>query len=256
MLLKLMKYDLKSILKKMVFYYVSLLVLAIVSKVLTLIFADTKFAAIAALPTGILFIGLYACLFVTMIISMIRYYKNMLSDEGYLTHTLPVKRHTILFSKIISTLIVEVISVLIIVLCACIYSFTSVKLVISEIFIALNLINYDFATICLVVLVIFEIMLVGVSQLTLVALCLSIGACFNKNKILMSFVTYIVIHIIVQIILGTIISITAIVVISIESMEISLLYWLIIIYILITICYIALTYFINLIILNHKLNLQ
>lgn len=255
MLLKLMKYDLKSILKKMVFYYVSLLILAAVSKVLILIFSDTKFSVISVLPTALFFIGLYACLFVTMIISMIRYYKNMLSDEGYLTHTLPVKRHTILFSKMISTLIVEIISILVIALCGFLYSPTAVKLFISEIFVALNLINYDFSTIFLVILIIFEIILVGVSQLTLVALCLSIGACFDKNKLLMSFVFYMIIHIVVQIIAGTILSISILLVLQGRGGIFSL-YSVLTTYIVVTIIYITLTYFVNLVILKNRLNLQ
>lgn len=256
MLLKLMKYDLKAILKQMVFYYIGLVALGIVSKVLICLFQNTRFATISVIPTALFFVALYACLFVTMIISMIRYYKNMLSDEGYLTHTLPVKRNTILFSKLISTIIVEIISVLVIAICAFLHSPTAVKLFIGELLTALNIIDYNIHAIFLSLLVIFEIILVGVSQLTLVALCLSVGASFNKNKIVMSFVFYVAIHVIVQIVAGIILSFTFILIMQYSTLGVSTIYLIVIIYIIVTIIYIALTYFINLIILNNKLNLQ
>ena len=40
--------------------------------------------------------------FTTAIIIAVRFYKNTYSDEGYLTHTLPVKRGTLLLAKVIA----------------------------------------------------------------------------------------------------------------------------------------------------------
>ena len=44
----------------------------------------------------------YLCCFATSIIIAVHFYKSTYSDEGYLTHTLPVKKGTLLFAKVIA----------------------------------------------------------------------------------------------------------------------------------------------------------
>lgn len=58
---------------------------------------------------GIYGIILILCLFPTsiIIISLYRYYKSFFSDEGYLTFTLPVKRSTLLNSKILMNVTIQ-----------------------------------------------------------------------------------------------------------------------------------------------------
>lgn len=57
----------------------------------------------------------YFCMVVLVILSevliFIRYYRNFFTDEGYLTFTLPVKRETLLNSKLISSLVLMLASV-------------------------------------------------------------------------------------------------------------------------------------------------
>lgn len=55
-------------------------------------------------------------LFTTVVI-FIRYYKNFFTDEGYLTFTLPVNRHTLLNAKLLSGLILTLITNILIVVC-------------------------------------------------------------------------------------------------------------------------------------------
>ena len=48
---------------------------------------------------------------ITTVLVYIRFYKNLFSDEGYLTFTLPVKRRDILNSKLISGLVVNALTI-------------------------------------------------------------------------------------------------------------------------------------------------
>lgn len=258
MLLKLMKYDLKSIFKKMVFYYIVVIGLAIFSKILLLIFENTRFAAIASLPTTLFFISLSLCNIVTMIISMIRYYKNMLSDEGYLTHTLPVKRSTILFAKLLSALIAEIASLLVMSISVFIFSPELILLLLDEILIAIQslITSYNGTVYYILFLVILEIIIYSVCKVTEVAMCLTLGASHNKNKLVMAFVYYIGINFVLQIIMGIIISVVSIVIFSLPTLTINIFYIVMYMAIFLTLLYLIGTYLINYLTLKKKLNLQ
>ena len=57
--------------------------------------------SIAALGIIALFSTIMAC---------VRYYKNFFTDEGYLTFTLPVKKTDLLLSKVVSSVILQIAS--------------------------------------------------------------------------------------------------------------------------------------------------
>ena len=50
----------------------------------------------------------------------IRYYTHFFKDEGYLTFTLPVKRSTLLFSKILSAMIYQTVAIAVVAVAVCI----------------------------------------------------------------------------------------------------------------------------------------
>ena len=57
---------------------------------------------------------------VTSLLCYVRFYKNLYTDEGYLTFTLPVKRKTVLLSKLLTTALFNLMDIL--VLFACVLS--------------------------------------------------------------------------------------------------------------------------------------
>lgn len=61
------------------------------------------------IPLSIITFGVYALGFASSIITLIfilmRYYKNFFTDEGYLTFTLPVTPHELLWTKLISGMV-------------------------------------------------------------------------------------------------------------------------------------------------------
>lgn len=65
--------------------------------------------------------ALFAYSVLSVFLSVSRYYKNLFTDEGYLTFTLPVKSSTLIFSKLWSTLIWMLISMAVVVVCVLIY---------------------------------------------------------------------------------------------------------------------------------------
>lgn len=106
MLKKLLKYDLKSMLK---YWWIA----AVISVVLSLsggfclsVITSEKnvqsFIGIFSIALIISIIGIVAFLIISYALIYVRFYKNFFTDEGYLTFTLPVKRIQLLNSKLIS----------------------------------------------------------------------------------------------------------------------------------------------------------
>ena len=77
----------------------------------------TVFKILSILGMTLFYLGSIGYAFIGAGMGMYRYYQTCYTDEGYLTFTLPVKRHTILNSKILSTVIPLAVSVLIMVIC-------------------------------------------------------------------------------------------------------------------------------------------
>ncbi|MBR2043326.1 MAG: hypothetical protein IJ946_03200 [Clostridia bacterium] len=64
---------------------------------------------------GAFWFSVMAILILTSVLVAVRFYINFFSDEGYLTFTLPVKRSTLLFSKILSGFVFYALTALVVV---------------------------------------------------------------------------------------------------------------------------------------------
>ncbi len=107
MLKKLLKYDFKSLFKFWWIASVACIGLASLAggcipilKIERDIPEIIEISAVFIMILAFMGIGVFSVF--TMVMIFIRFYKNLFSDEGYLTFTLPVKRSTILGSKILS----------------------------------------------------------------------------------------------------------------------------------------------------------
>lgn len=65
--------------------------------------------------------ALFAYSVLAVFLSVSRYYKNLFTDEGYLTFTLPVNSRTLIFSKLWATLLWTLVSVVVVIACILIY---------------------------------------------------------------------------------------------------------------------------------------
>ena len=102
MLSKLLKYDFRSLSKILVPVYFVGLLLAIITRIANML---AKEFSIFSVPSGfisaIFIIVLIAIPIVTFIFTILRFYQNLIKDEGYLMHTLPVSKNHLIISSFI-----------------------------------------------------------------------------------------------------------------------------------------------------------
>ena len=115
MLIKLLKYDLKYMIKNMSVFYILAIFFAILSRIL---FANTSLIInlVGQISSGCMFAMVANILINTMMRSWVRFRDSLYKDEAYLTHTLPVTKNELYNSKFIQTLIFFFIGFIIILL--------------------------------------------------------------------------------------------------------------------------------------------
>lgn len=114
MLKKLLKYDLKWILKVEYIWSAITIIFAILTRLTSFLNESVITSIIKAVLTSITITGMLNVLFNGIIRTWIRVRNNLYKDEAYLTHTLPVESKTILSSKVLSGIITMLFGVLII----------------------------------------------------------------------------------------------------------------------------------------------
>lgn len=207
MLLKLLKYDIKAVWK-----------IALTVSLISFGIAAMGGASYAAYINGLandsespfIFVGFFGYLFSIFAISgacftisivvFSRFYKNLFTDEGYLTFTLPVSRNKIHLAKTLNTVIWSVYQVIMVGICFIIYSFFMPK---SNIDSGINMFEFFFEPISREfavwdVLTIIESLLTFIAlalfSLCLVELCISLGAMLVKRgKLTLGIVLYMLI---------------------------------------------------------------
>ena len=106
MLGKLLKYELKATSRTFLPIYGALILVALVNRLFRMGNIDLGFGL-----TTLVLVGLFVALGVlTLIVTIQRFSKNLLGDEGYLMFTLPVKPSQLIWSKLITTIIWGVLS--------------------------------------------------------------------------------------------------------------------------------------------------
>ena len=105
MLTKLLKYDLKYMIKNMSIFYILALFFAITTRILFSINQSIIINIIGQISVGCMFSMVASVLINTMMRSWVRFRDSIYKDESYLTHTLPVTKSAIYNSKFIQTLI-------------------------------------------------------------------------------------------------------------------------------------------------------
>ena len=105
MLKKLMRYDFKSVFKLWWIGAVSTLALSVIGGFIAEIFTTERdipepIYVLAIFGAVLVYIGFIAFAIFSEILVYLRFYKNLYTDEGYLTFTLPAKRQSILNSKV------------------------------------------------------------------------------------------------------------------------------------------------------------
>lgn len=251
MLKKLLKYDLKWCLKVVTIYLGICLVLSVLGRLIDLLPDSIFFNILGGICKGAAISFGITGLVNAIIRSWVRMTNNMYKDESYLTHTLPIRIDKIFLSKIISTFILIIICMLTLLVSLIIMYLNDNT--IDFLKTSLNILsnNLGLSVVGLIVLITVLLMV----EVIFIILCGFIGIIYgysHNNKkttfmLLYGFGTYIV---------GQVVSIILIFFVSIfnkelneilfnggESIDISLLKGLVIVFILIFIIYSLIIYY-------------
>ncbi len=206
MLGKLMKHELNATSRLLVPLYIVLLFISLINRfVLQLNIREGIFIFFTGFLVVAQVILIFTILVTTALFMIIRFYKNLLSDEGYLMFTLPVNSHQLIISKLIVTLFWIFVSI-IIVLSSLYITFVSsgnMSIIIQEVQRAFAEFSMVFGgkTALLVVELIIMIIVSAISNILIVYASIAIGQLFSKHKIIASFVSYAVIYNAIQLIM-------------------------------------------------------
>ena len=112
MLGKLLKYEIKATARTFLPMYALLIVFALINKFFMAVNADyLKIPQIISMSVFVVIIVGISVM--TLLVTIQRFNKNLLSDEGYLSFTLPVKAHSHIDSKMIVSLMWTALSVIV-----------------------------------------------------------------------------------------------------------------------------------------------
>ena len=199
---RLIKYDLKELFKKHIALYIVTLLAAFGCWALHMLseyVPDNGITPVAYPVMIAVYVIVCVVLFIVSIVFVILYFRrSMLKDEGYLTHTLPVPVWLIYACKLISGYIIYLVNfvVIIVSVCIAIARVDWIWRVPESINEQLNVLGYkgSFCT-----LIIILIILAGIYMSAMFFFCMCVGYTANGNRDAFSFVTYIAVYIVGQI---------------------------------------------------------
>lgn len=213
MLGKLIKHEYKATSRNFWLLYLLFLLITVFNKIfLEINISNNQFLRLFQDIFMFTYIIMCMSLFIlTLVFLVMRFYKNMLGDEGYLMFTLPVKTWQHLVSKLILctlwcflSVICFVISIFILV-----SGHGELTLMFKEIlafwdYVILSFGNRIYFTISLYLVLFF---LSHIFSWLMTYLSLGIGQLFNQHKILASIGAYFILYTLIQIVTGTVLSI-------------------------------------------------
>lgn len=205
MLSKLIKYDIKSMLKFISVFYILGIFFAILTRIFFSFDNSLMLRIIGEITSGAVISMMISILINNLMRSWVRFKNTLYDDESYLTHTLPIDKKTIYLSKVITSFLVMLISFVFIaiILFIAYYSKANIETLKNILFPIATLLNstvikFLFIIFFLVFLELFSILLCGF-------LGIIIGHIFNKNKIVYSvvfgFISYMITQTIVVLII-------------------------------------------------------
>ena len=157
MLNKLLKYDLKYMIKNMSVFYILSIFFAITTRLLSLPEQTVMIGILSKISSGCMIAMIANVVINVMMRSWVRFRDSLYKDEAYLTHTLPVTKNDLYNSKFIQTLIFFFIGFVIILLSLFVAYYTQdswqvIKEYIKTITIGFNMSTAFFITIAIVLI--------------------------------------------------------------------------------------------------------
>ena len=200
---KLMKYELKSLLKGLLPLYGAILAVALINAVMASFGIGNSIDGLPQVTAMLLYFGLcVAVAVVTFLVIIQRFYKGLLGQEGYLMFTLPVPTWQLTLSKLLGAVITTILSGIV--------GMLSI-LLLGSLEINWGMFFRDFADIfphwtldaTLFVIELIVRMLVGVAAMILeIYVAIALGHLANKHRIAMSFVWFVVLQTVLSFLTG------------------------------------------------------
>lgn len=196
MLAKLTKHELKATSRFLVPLYLILLAVSILNRiVLTLDIFDGALSIVRGFVTFAYVVLLIGVTVTTFVLMVMRFYKNLMQDEGYLMFTLPVKSNQLITSKLLISVFWTILSVLGLIVSLLIVFGTPDGMQnfwqgFEE---AMDEFRYIFkGNASLMIFEFIVLVFVGISQnILIIYVSIAVGQLFNGHKLLGSFAAYI-----------------------------------------------------------------
>lgn len=204
MLGRLIKYEFKAGSKMFLLLYAALLFVSIINSILIYIGSGVDQSNVVLNAIQSIFMFGYVILIVavgisTLVLIIMRFYKNLLGDEGYLMFTLPVGTDSQILSKLITALIWTVLSALVMII-----SIFIITAKYDPIYAVQNLFNEITSTGSNVYLgiamIIISFLIYMITTIMMFYAAMAIGPNLTKNRLLGSFLGYVIIYIAQQIV--------------------------------------------------------
>lgn len=221
MVKKLLKYDFQSYLRLLLPVQFIVLGIALISRLIQ-IFEPAKDAndAINTVYSGfftssiVLYcIAIAVCFVMTVVVSVVRFYQGMYTNEGYLNHTLPVTPTQHITAKLLNSMIFYIGSFFVIFVSFIVITFGELNI---EIFKAGSYLLKKFVGefgaqgVFIIIEAIILVILVGIHAFLKLYCCISIGQLAKKRKVLLAFGVYFGLYIVKQMV-GTVFIIFAVI---------------------------------------------
>ena len=202
MLGKLLKHEWIATIRKYALFYLVLGAVTIFAAIIHALPVDNFFFSMAEMAILTLYvISVIGVVFCSTGMAVVRFYKNMVSDEGYLTFTLPAKVEELVLAKFLVAFLWQVITVVL--------SIVSLFLVFVPGHIELGELSAVFSMLSdylgiMVPVFLCMLLLSMMYQILMFYLSIAVGQLFGNYKILASVIAYCVISFVLEIVLAVI----------------------------------------------------
>lgn len=195
MLRKLLKYDLRAALRVFGFVWIGVLLMSGLECLLFSFDMDSPAVIITAVLTMIPYIlGIMALAVFPTIYFAVRFYRGLLGREGYLMFTLPTEPWKILLSKVLSALLITVVSIMVV--------FIGVGIMVSGILnvagVNISLPLQDITFSWEIVWTIVGYLASTLSGILMVYMAFCLGHLFRNHRVLWSVVMYFVMNLVIS----------------------------------------------------------
>lgn len=213
MLSKLFKHEMKATARLLLPIYLILVVLTIMDRIaLNLDIFTGTLAVIPGFITFMYIMSIIAIVVVSFVIIILRFYKNLLTDEGYLMFTLPAHSKQLINSKLFASMfwtLASMVGVIISLLGVFATSermnilWDGIKMAFAELKMEFGSTNTTIFIVEFVVMIVIGL----INNILEIYASIAVGQLFNRHKVLGSFGAYIAITTALQIIVSVILSV-------------------------------------------------